>query len=74
MKRTACMPSISDDAVRAATGRDWAAWSDLLDRRGARDLDHRAIVGLTRNEDAELPGWWARSVALDALERHLEGS
>jgi len=51
-----------DDAVRKATGRDWAEWFDALDAAGAGDLDHRGIVDRT----VELGGgdWWAQMISV----------
>ncbi len=55
-------PPCSDDAVREATGRDWAAWTAELDARGARELEHPAIVRLLRDEGLIDSGWWRQQV------------
>jgi hypothetical protein len=54
---------ISDDAVKAKTGKKWDAWFKLLDKAGARMMDHREIaryVGL----HFELSPWWAQTVCV----------
>ena len=55
-------PGMSDEAVRAATGRDWSEWRALLDKRGAAGLDHGAIVGLVR--EACGGDWWSQMVTV----------
>jgi uncharacterized protein YndB with AHSA1/START domain len=58
MSTTPC----SDEAVLAATGRDWAAWLALLDARGARDLPHPDIARLLRDEGLVDSPWWCQQV------------
>jgi hypothetical protein len=54
---------ISDAAVRKATGKGWAQWFALLDRAGARELDHKGIVALLHSR--HLPsGWWTQMVTV----------
>lgn len=52
----------SDDAVRAATGRDWREWEEILDAHGAAKLSHREIVALVGESGVE-NGWWRQQVA-----------
>lgn len=54
---------VSDGAVEAATGRDWAAWFDWLDEHDAADLDHRGIVALFADAGVD-NGWWQQTVAV----------
>ena len=35
---------VSDDAVRAKTGKKWDEWFKLLDNAGTRMMDHREIA------------------------------
>lgn len=58
---------ISDDAVRAATGRSWDEWEALLDARGAAGLSHRQLAALLADGLIE-SGWWQQMVAV-AYER-----
>lgn len=39
---------ITDAAIKARTGKDWASWSSALDMAGAAWLDHKAIAKLAR--------------------------
>lgn len=56
-------PSIGDAAVRARTGKDWAAWLRILDRAGAKRMDHKQIVAHLRAHH-ELSPWWQQSVTV----------
>lgn len=53
---------VSTQKVKEATGRDWEEWIELLDQRGAGELDHKAIVELVLAE-APRP-WWAQMVTV----------
>jgi hypothetical protein len=56
-------PELSDEAVREATGRDWAEWCAELDAWGATARTHTEIARHV-NEAYGVPGWWAQSVAV----------
>lgn len=58
----AAWAGVSDEAVRKATGRGWADWLVLLDKRGARKLDHRGIVALVSGAGAG--PWWQQMVTV----------
>jgi hypothetical protein len=53
---------VSDEAVRKATGKDWKEWFTLLDKAGARKLDHKGIVALVGGKGAG--PWWQQMVAV----------
>ncbi len=53
---------MSDDAVKAATGRDWAHWRRHLDAAGAAELAHIDIARLLYNDG--VPGWWSQMVTV----------
>jgi uncharacterized protein YndB with AHSA1/START domain len=59
---------ISDDAVRAATGRTPGEWETLLDGRGAADFSHKQIVALLEELGVE-SGWWMQMLAVDYERR-----
>jgi uncharacterized protein YndB with AHSA1/START domain len=59
---------ISDDAVRAATGRTPGEWETLLDERGAADFSHKQIVALLEELGVE-SGWWMQMLAVDYERR-----
>ena len=56
--------STSDAAVKAKTGRDWAAWFELLDRSGAQKLKHKQITELLTGKHA-VPNWWSQMVTVE---------
>ncbi|MGH7713824.1 MAG: hypothetical protein ACREOG_21245 [Gemmatimonadaceae bacterium] len=58
---------VGDAAVRAATGKPLRHWFALLDRAGAKALDHKgiaAILGKARG----IGGWWQQMITV-AYER-----
>ncbi len=61
-KAAAAWAGVSDEAVRKATGRGWTDWLALLDKRGARKLDHRGIVALVSGAGAG--PWWQQMVTV----------
>ena len=58
---------ISDEAVRAKTGKVWREWFAVLDAEGAASMDHMTIARHLSQEHA-LSGWWSQMVAV-AYER-----
>lgn len=61
------LAGLSDDAVRNATGRDWAAWASVLDAEDASSWPHADIARWLMDEHG-VGGWWAQSVTV-AYER-----
>jgi len=59
----AARPGMSDEAVRAKTGRTWAQWVRTLDAIGATGLRHAAIAKHLRTEH-DLTPWWSQMVAV----------
>jgi uncharacterized protein YndB with AHSA1/START domain len=59
---------ISDDAVRAATGRTPGEWAKALDDRGAADLTHKQIVAQLQELGVE-SGWWRQMLTVDYERR-----
>jgi hypothetical protein len=59
----AALAGMSDDAVRAKTGRDWKGWVEHLDGRDAARLPHREIARHLQRE-MELSAWWAQTVTV----------
>ena len=55
---------MSDAAVRARTGRDWAGWFSTLDRAGAKKLAHREIAQLLCARH-RMPAWWSQMVTVE---------
>ena len=56
-------PTIGDDAVRTRTGKDWNGWFRILDRAGAKRMDHKQFVAHLRTH-YELSPWWQQSVTV----------
>lgn len=54
---------MSDEAVKAKTGRGWREWFAALDKAGAKSMAHRDIATLLY-EKHKVPGWWAQMVTV----------
>ncbi|WP_373046930.1 hypothetical protein [Vulgatibacter sp.] len=62
-RKWAAQPEMSDEAVRAATGRGWDAWCDLIDAWPGRGAGHGAIAAFLQDEQG-VEGWWAQTVTV----------
>jgi uncharacterized protein YndB with AHSA1/START domain len=60
---TKTTPRMSDEAVKAKTGKPWSEWFSILDQARARKLPHKEIVKILR-EDFGLGPWWQQMVAV----------
>ena len=58
---------MSDAAVGNATGRDWRAWTDVLDAVDAAEWPHARIARWLAEEHG-VAGWWSQAVTV-AYER-----
>lgn len=58
------VPGMSDAAVKAKTGKDWAGWFGALDKAGATKLKHPQIAQLI-HEKHGIPGWWCQMVTVE---------
>lgn len=56
-------PKISDEAVKARTGKVWAEWFKILDAAGARKLAHPEIATYL-SERHKVPSWWRQMVTV----------
>jgi uncharacterized protein YndB with AHSA1/START domain len=54
---------VSDEAVRAKTGKSWSEWLAVLDGAGAADMDHPAIAKYLFNEFG-VSDWWSQMVTV----------
>lgn len=54
---------IGDETVRAKTGKTWAEWVAVLDKGGARTMEHGEIATLL-HEKYGVPGWWTQMVTV----------
>ncbi|MGA3040679.1 MAG: hypothetical protein ABSF54_07825 [Bryobacteraceae bacterium] len=55
--------SVTDDAVKARTGKPWDEWCKILDKAGARMMDHQEIA-LLLEKQMGLSRWWSQMVAV----------
>jgi uncharacterized protein DUF4287 len=58
------VPGMSDEAVKARTGKDWADWFGALDAAGATQLKHADIANLIADQYG-IPGWWSQMLTVE---------
>jgi hypothetical protein len=56
--------TMTDAAIKAKTGRDWAGWFKVLDKAGAARMDHKAIARLAAGKTGA-GGWYGQTVAVN---------
>ena len=54
---------MSDEAVKAKTGKNWKEWFSILDKAGARKMAHRDIAEMLASKHA-VPPWWTQMVTV----------
>jgi hypothetical protein len=54
---------MSDIAVKTKTGKNWKDWFAVLDKAGARKMNHQEIVKLV-SEKYEVGPWWQQMVTV----------
>src|ERR1700677_236831 len=64
MKAPKAAMRMSDDAVKAKTGRAWAEWFAILDESGAKKWSHQERVAYL-HEQQRVPSWWRQMVAVE---------
>src|SRR5262249_45621131 len=57
-------PSMSDEAVRRATGKVWKQWFAALDKAGARRMRHPEMARLL-HEKMGVREWWSQMVTVE---------
>jgi uncharacterized protein YndB with AHSA1/START domain len=55
--------NVSDEAVKAKTGKDWGEWFAILDAAGAQAMDHKQIVAYLV-EHHQVGPWWRQMVTV----------
>jgi hypothetical protein len=55
---------VSDDSVRAKTGKAWDEWFALLDKLGAREWERKKVASHLYTK-WKLPRWWAQMVTVN---------
>ncbi len=64
-KTTARGAGVGDEAVKERTGKSWRQWYTILDRAGARELDHKGIVAyLVRKYGESISPWWQQQITV----------
>jgi uncharacterized protein YndB with AHSA1/START domain len=61
-------PRMSDNAVKAKTGKTWSQWFAILDKAGAKKMTHQEIVKLL-NSKHDVGPWWCQMVTV-TYEQH----
>jgi uncharacterized protein YndB with AHSA1/START domain len=56
-------PRMSDEAVKAKTGKTWKEWFAILDKAGASKLSHQDIVKYLHAKQGVGP-WWQQMVTV----------
>ena len=56
------LAGMSDEAVKKATGRDWASWVKTLDAVKANEKPHREIAEYVKSLGT--PDWWSQGVTV----------
>ncbi len=54
---------MSDEAVKAKTGKKWNQWFTILDKAGAKEMSHHEIVKFL-NSKHEVGPWWQQMVTV----------
>lgn len=54
---------MSDDAVKARTGKVWSEWFRILDAAGAKKMTHQEIAALLHSKHHVGP-WWTQMVTV----------
>ena len=55
---------ISPSAVKRAPGKEWKDWLRILDRAGARTMDHATIAQWLSKKHPGIGGWWSQMVTV----------
>lgn len=63
-KSSRAIPSVRNDAVLRATGKNWQQWFVLLDKAGAKERTHAEIVHILHPSRIK-NGWWAQTVTVE---------
>jgi uncharacterized protein YndB with AHSA1/START domain len=54
---------VGDEAVKKATGKDWAGWLKILDKAGGRKMNHKQLVAFL-DANHKVSGWWIQMVTV----------
>lgn len=54
---------VGDEALKAKTGKAWKEWFAILDKAGAKKMNHTEIATVVHDKFG-CPGWWSQMVAV----------
>lgn len=57
-------PDISNESIKAKTGRGWAEWIKVIDGLGGADMTHKEIVQKLYEKSLGTNGWWRQSITV----------
>jgi Activator of Hsp90 ATPase homolog 1-like protein len=60
---------IHDEVLQEKTGKNWDQWFVVLDKAGARMMDHQEITAWLRDR-SDMPRWWRQLVAIGYEREH----
>lgn len=63
IKPPARTQTVSDEAVKARTGKNWPQWFAILDKAGAKKMRHAEIAKYLR-EKRNVPSWWNQMITV----------
>jgi len=61
---SAYTPSMSDDAVKAKTGKTWPEWFAALDSADGKNKSHKELVAIL-HEQHGVGSWWQQMVTVE---------
>jgi hypothetical protein len=62
---------ISNEAVKKSTGKVWSEWFVLLNKAGAKKMEHKSIAEMLYKK-YDLSGWWSQMVTVQ-YEQEIKG-
>jgi len=62
---------ISNEAVKKSTGKIWSEWFVLLNKEGAKKMEHKAIAEKLHKKYG-LSGWWSQMITVQ-YEQEIKG-
>ena len=62
---------ISDESVKKATGRTWSEWFSILNKAGAKKMEHKTVAELLYKRYG-LSLWWSQMVTVQ-FEQEIKG-
>jgi hypothetical protein len=62
---------IGDDSVIKSTGKSWNEWYSILNKSGAKKMEHKDIAILL-SEKYHVPDWWSQMVTVQ-YEQEVKG-